>query len=94
MSTFQMAEARKALMRLPPRSLSEPTCNAYSNRRCLPGIAWLLQPPATKEEQKALGNWLDRMDMAEHYSSTKTRALHHIKAKFVWVAKQINIFLH
>ena len=66
MSPFQMAEVRKALMRLPPSSISMPTCNAYSNRRCLPGIAQLLQLPVTKDERRALGNWLDRMDMAEH----------------------------
>ena len=52
MSSFQMAEAGNALLELPPLSLVMPTCNTYSNRRCFPGIAQLMQPPVTKGSKR------------------------------------------
>ena len=88
MSNFQMAEARKSLMEFPPLCPTKPTCNAYSNRRRFPGLALTLQPHVTREEQTALVNWTDQLDMAEHYRSSKTRTFFCIKAKLVLATKE------
>ena len=73
-SPFQMALNRVKVAQCYPLCMSrEAAMNALRIRRGMLGLAAILQPPLTRSERDAIGNWKRISDMLAYYSHSKLK---------------------